>query len=90
MVACRKQNPVLVYGDYEELFVEHKQVYSYVRTLDDVRMLIILNFSDELVTVELPEGIRADEILINNSVVRPFKLNTAILEPWQAVICTLS
>ena len=67
MVKFRKDNPVLVYGDYELLVrPEHEQVYAYTRTLGDVKMLVLLNFSDDTAGIELPEGTATDEVLINN------------------------
>jgi len=37
---------VLVYGDYEVLINDHEEVWSYVRTLGEERLLVTLNFAE--------------------------------------------
>ncbi|MBJ9990143.1 glycoside hydrolase family 13 protein [Paenibacillus sp. S28] len=53
LIALRKQNPVMVYGDYQLMLQDHEQIYAYTRTLGEVIWLIALNFSESAVILEL-------------------------------------
>jgi glycosidase len=53
LIALRRDEDVLVYGEYDLLLPDDEQVYAYTRTLDDERMLVVLNWSDEPATVDL-------------------------------------
>lgn len=52
----RKQYPVLIFGEYELLVPEHEHVFAYRRTLAEsrVQVLVLLNFSDKVVELDLP------------------------------------
>lgn len=50
-------NEVLVYGDFEELNKDNTEIYSYIRTLNGERMLIIINFFGREPVFRLPEDI---------------------------------
>lgn len=91
MTRLRNDNLTLVYGDYELLLDDHPQIYAYTRSLNNKKLLVMLNFSDQVVTVALPEGIHPGEMLINNYDSNPFDgLNNVELKPYQAVIVTLN
>ncbi|MCB0566769.1 MAG: alpha-glucosidase [Phaeodactylibacter sp.] len=89
MVKFRKDNPVLVYGDYELVRPEHEQVYAYTRTLGDAKMLVLLNFSDQAAGIELPAGLNAGEVLINNYDAVEAAGSAVNLKPYQAVVYAL-
>lgn len=86
MTTVRKDNKVLVYGDYELLQREHPQVYAFTRTLGDEKRLVLLNFSKEKATIELPELGAMTETLIDNYPALQKAGNTAELMPYQAVV----
>ena len=44
MTKLRKENLVLVYGDYQLLQPEHPAVYAYTRELDGVKWLVLQNW----------------------------------------------
>ncbi|KAK0499504.1 glycoside hydrolase family 13 protein [Armillaria luteobubalina] len=52
----RKQYPVLIFGEYELLIPEHEHVFAYRRILAEsgVQALVLLNFSDKMVKIDLP------------------------------------
>jgi oligo-1,6-glucosidase len=47
MIKCRKDNPVLVYGNFFLIDETHDKIFSYLRVLEEKTLLIILNFSNE-------------------------------------------
>jgi len=86
MVKLRKENPVLVYGDYEMHMKDHKQIYSYTRTLGDDRMLVLLNFSAMDASAPLPKGVKPKEQVINNYPNVNIADGVITLKPFHAVI----
>ncbi len=80
MIALRRKHPVLIYGDYEDLLPEHPQVFAYRRTTKDETLVVALNFSDEAVGVDLPDG----ERLFGN-----YDDKTPVLRGWEARISRL-
>ncbi len=89
MVQLRKDNPVFVYGKYTLLLPEHDQIYAYTRELDGEKMLIMLNFSPEVATVEIPVKKDLEELLMNNYQNVFLKDRVLSLEPYQAFIYKL-
>jgi oligo-1,6-glucosidase len=90
MTELRKQNPILVYGSYELLMPEHSTVYAYTRTMDDKKLLVLLNFSKESSTVSLDKDWAASPILINNYNDIDIIDNSLKLKPFQAVILNIN
>ncbi|MDR5590843.1 alpha-glucosidase [Christiangramia sp. SM2212] len=86
IVKLRMENPVLVYGDYQLILPDNKNVYAYTRELDDQKMLILLNFSTENTSIELPEKFSKPELLINNYSEVQRKNSKLTLKPYQALI----
>ena len=86
MTKVRKENPVLVYGKYELLQREHPDIYAYTRTLDDEKMLVLLNFSQETATITLSGMSDFGEPIINNYSELDIDQDKASLLPYQAVI----
>lgn len=89
MVALRKDNLLLVYGDYEIIQEEHPTIYAYSRTLEDQKMLILLNFSELESSIALSGYDLSNEVLINNYSELSADKNTITLKPYQAVVLKL-
>ena len=86
MVALRKDNLLLVYGEYEIIKEEHPTIYAYSRTLDDEQMKILLNFSELTSKINLSNLVQIKEVLINNYNELLIDKNTITLQPYQAVV----
>ena len=86
MVALRKDNLLLVYGEYEIIKEEHPTIYAYSRTLDDEQMKILLNFSESTSKINLLDLGLYKEVLINNYNELLIDKNTITLQPYQAVV----
>jgi oligo-1,6-glucosidase len=87
IVKLRKQNPVLVHGQYKLLDESNGQVYAYTRTLDKKKVLVLLNFSKENAGFTVPAKTgKLGKIMINN--LRDVKAQGGFvqLQPYQAVI----
>ena len=90
MVRLRKALPELVYGAYRLIDEDNKQVYAYTRILDDKKVVVIMNFSNNDASFVLPDSVgKVSDILINN--LNDTKINNGKfdLKPWQAMIVRL-
>ncbi|MED1602016.1 alpha-glucosidase [Alkalihalophilus marmarensis] len=53
MIALRKSTDVLMYGQYDLVFPEHKEVYAYTRTLGEEKYVILVNMFGTEAEVDL-------------------------------------
>ena len=86
MVALRKNNLVLVYGQYQIIQEEHPTIYAYSRTLEEQQMKVFLNFSESVSQINLHDLDQCKEVLINNYDHLKIVDNTITLDPYQAVV----
>jgi oligo-1,6-glucosidase len=87
LIRLRKTIPALVYGDYDLLLPEHEQIYAFTRTLQNERLLVILNFSAETPDFALPQEIigSGKNLLIANYPVDPAEaIHHITLRPYEA------
>ena len=68
LIALRKQYDIIVYGDYELLLPESEEIYSYIRSLEEQKLLVICSFTEQKISYEVPENLRGrnGKILISN------------------------
>ncbi len=70
LIALRKQEAVMVYGDYQLLEPDSESLYIYTRTLEDgehrEKLLVICNFTEQEQNYEISEEFRNGSILIGN------------------------
>ncbi|MGZ4049446.1 MAG: alpha-glucosidase C-terminal domain-containing protein [Bacteroidia bacterium] len=86
----RKSLPELVYGAYQLLDANNKQVYAYTRALNNKKLVVVMNFSDKnaLFTIPLSAG-KPGQVLINNLNDFQVKNSTVHLLAYQALIIRL-
>lgn len=56
LIRLRRENPVLIYGDYRLLLAEHPSIYAYERSYKGETWTIMLNFSKEAQSCCLVSG----------------------------------
>ena len=68
IIQLRKENLIMIYGDYQPILEDDEQIYCYLLTLDKDRLLIILNFFSNQIFFNLPTNInyQEKELLISN------------------------
>ncbi|MGL4664139.1 MAG: alpha-glucosidase [Clostridium butyricum] len=68
LIKIRKDNEIVVYGKYDLLLEESEEIYSYMRTLNNERLLVICSFSKEETTFNLPSEVEynSKKLLIGN------------------------
>ena len=57
----RRDNPVVVYGDYAEHLPKSRELFVYERNLAGKKLLVICSYSEKPVRFDAPEGIHLDE-----------------------------
>ena len=86
LMKFRKNELTLIYGSYNLLYSEHTQLYAYTRELDDKKLLVLLNFSNQVAECEAPASMHLGKVLINNCDAFSVNENSISLKPYQAVI----
>lgn len=66
LLRYRRENPVLVYGDYLDLQPDHTRIFAYLRSMGDEKQLVVLNFSKEPSEITLSSALNLNTIGINN------------------------
>lgn len=86
MIQVRKDNEVFVYGNYDLILENDKQVYAYTRTLGDTKAVIITNLSGQPAEYSYGElALSADKLLLSNYPVEKHEGISAFeLKPYEA------
>ncbi|RHR30789.1 alpha-glucosidase [Clostridium sp. AF19-22AC] len=68
LIALRKKYRIIVYGDYRLLDPESDKTFTYMRTLDQEKLLVACNFTDAQVRMQIPDELKGTKgrILISN------------------------
>jgi oligo-1,6-glucosidase len=84
MLALRKGNLPLVYGDYADVDPRHPKVFAYRRTIGAKGYLVVLNMSGEAVSWTLPAGRRLGALVLGNFDAASSRGGALALRPWEA------
>ena len=92
LIAFRKATPVVLRGDYRELYPHDRNFYVYERRLFEQRLLVVCSFSSELQRFTAPDDINLDKWRLvlknyetcftigNGFTARPYEMRVYILE----------
>ncbi len=61
LIRLRKSNPVWVYGTYQLLLEDHKQVWAYLRHWEGQTLFVLNNFSEASAECTLPADLPIDQ-----------------------------
>ncbi|MNH79727.1 Oligo-1,6-glucosidase [compost metagenome] len=92
LIELRKQHDVIVYGDYQILREEDEQIYAYLRSLGEEKLLVVLNFFEAPAEFVLPDQVTfsRQELLISNyEVPADSHINRMHLRPYEARVYKL-
>lgn len=88
LIRLRHTHKLIVYGSYDLILPEDRQLFAYTRTLGDQRLLCVVNLSDEPAACEVPEEFAAAQKLIE--VGQPsISGGRAELAPWDAFVLAI-
>ena len=84
-IKLRHESELIVYGTYDLILDDDKDIYAYIRTLGDEKLIVYCNFSENTREVELPEEFVNKKVLISNY--SDAKANQKItLRPYEAIV----
>lgn len=84
LIELRKNNPIVVWGDFELVTGVRDQVFMYFRRYEGQTWLVTANFSGEEVPLELPEIGPAGEFIIGNYSRNDVDFKEIQLQPYEA------
>lgn len=85
LIQLRKEKEIIVYGTYDLLLPESEELYVYTRTLGEEKLLVVCNFSENEVELDIPEEFRKGSYLISNYETRPVE-NTMKLRAYESFV----
>lgn len=85
LIKLHHESELIVYGTYDLILDDDKDIYAYIRTLGDKKLIVYCNFSENTREVELPEEFTNGKVLISNYI--DAKVNHKItLRPYEAIV----
>lgn len=83
LIEIRKKEKIVIYGSYRLLLPLDTDLFVYERVLDDERLLIICNFSENIREFDFSE-VKDQEIIIKNYEDSP--INLSKIRPYEAIV----
>ena len=75
LISLRQELPVMVYGKTNVLFPDHEEIFAWERILGDERLIVVNNFTENTVTVDLREVVDREEFTLYLSNYKDFKMS---------------
>lgn len=92
LIGLRKENDIIVYGQYELLCADSEEIYAYKRTLDGKTLLVMCNFTDQDAEYQVSEKdlqkCSNAKVLIGNYDRDKLEAEM-VLKPYEAVVYLL-
>ena len=85
LIALRKAYPVVVYGKYDILMEDSKELFVYTRTLDHEKLLVVCSFCDRETNFTIPAEFAGASCLISN-VENEYDKAGMTLKPYEAFV----
>ena len=87
LIRLRKENEIIVYGNYALLLPEDENIFAYIRTLDNQKLLVVCNFSKSEQKFDF-SGYENAKVLISNynrdagedGILKPYEATVLLLE----------
>ncbi|WP_339145628.1 MULTISPECIES: alpha-glucosidase [unclassified Sutcliffiella] len=93
LIQLRRQNDLIVYGDYQLILEEDPEIFAYVRTYQDKKLLVICNFYEEEPIFKLPREINfmTKQLLLSNyKVDEQTSISEFSMQPYEARVYLLN
>ena len=91
LIKIRKNEDVVVYGDFKLFYKDHNSIFSYIRELNDEKILVVANFYDKNEEFVLDKSIKYEscETLLSNYKDSSKDIEKINLRPYEAIIYKL-
>ena len=63
LIKLRHESELIVYGTYDLILDDDKDIYAYIRTLGDEKLIVYCNFSENTREVELLKNLQTEKFL---------------------------
>lgn len=85
LVRLRKQHAVIVHGRFQSFLDHHPDVFTYTRSLESQKLVVIANFSARTISLDLPNELQVSgECIITNYQHTPVLEQRIELHPYEA------
>ncbi len=85
LIRLRKQHAVIVHGRFQSFLDHHPDVYTYTRTHEGKKLVVVANFSARVIPLDLPNELQVSgECLITNYNRVPQLEERIELQPYEA------
>lgn len=89
LIDIRKHNDTIIYGDYKLLCPDDKNIFAYIRELNEDKILVVCNFYCDEVNFKLNHDSNFAEILLSNYSDSSTLLENLKLRPYEAIMYRL-
>jgi oligo-1,6-glucosidase len=89
MADLRRKTLAFVYGDYNDLDPKNPKIFAYTRTMGAEKYMVVLNFSGDAISYNLPTGLKPGPLLISNLGTTDDRGEVLHLKAWEARVYKL-
>lgn len=90
LISLRKEYDIVTNGDYELLLPDHQQLFAYVRSNDNEKLIVVNNFYGEPISFELPDTLEVEgytkTMLLSNYSDSKEDLENIELRPYESIV----
>ncbi|MBS4210620.1 alpha,alpha-phosphotrehalase [Bacillus sp. FJAT-50079] len=90
LIQLRKDYGIVTDGDFQLLLPDHEEIFAYVRSNGNEKLLVINNFYDKETRFTLPEEVDlsefSGEILLSNYSDSSTMFNEFVLRPYESIV----
>ncbi|MGL5354986.1 MAG: alpha-glucosidase C-terminal domain-containing protein, partial [Cetobacterium sp.] len=85
LIELRKKYKVISHGDFTPMYEESLGIFGYIREFEAEKILVINNFYENEIEVEIPEEFVRKEVLIKNYENILLNKNKVTLRPYESI-----
>lgn len=86
LIQLRKDNPIMVHGNFRMLLEDHPQVFVYERFYEDEVWTVVANFSDQSCRTSIYDEKNDDTVIISSTSRETYDLTDLSLEPYETFV----
>lgn len=89
LIEIRKNNDTIIYGDFKLLYPEDKNIFAYVRQLDNDKILVVCNFYSDEIIFNFEGNEVEGQIMLSNYSDSSTNLKNLKLRPYESIMLRL-
>ncbi|MBU0996894.1 MAG: alpha-glucosidase [Firmicutes bacterium] len=84
MISLKTKSEVLIYGDYEPLFLDNEAFFAYIRRHEDKQIIVICNMTKNHVHLDYPKEWNHQEVILSN-----YENYDVLFQPYEVRVINL-